>query len=251
MPLNRAKLIALRNDIQAYLNKIERQDKLGNLDTIINQHVTATVNDAVNSIEEKLGKLPGDNGAVIAELKGSLLSLGESIQKSYKDIRPVDRTDEIVSAISTIRFPEVNFPNTISVDNFPPQKIPNPVTNVKATLVADETGLLGGGGDVIHEFSENNIAAGNTLVFATYTVPAGKILNVAGVYGEGIDDGIFMLYIAGSKVWQGRNAWTQRGVQSYLEYDAAAGQVVEFKIKNNRALTRAYSGGFYGRQIDA
>jgi len=233
MPLDRVKLLKLRENINAYIRKMEEQDPA----TVVGKITGAKIDELARAIQT-LPVAEDRTDEVVDAIRGIKMPVIK------------DNTGEIVKAISTIRFPQV-FPDHISVDNFPPQKIPQPVTNVKATLVGDETGLLGGGGDIIHEFGQQNIAAGNTMVMATYTVPAGKILNVSGVYGEGIDDGIFMLYIDGIKVWQARNAWTDRNVQGYLLYDASAGQVVEFKIKNNKAATRAYTGGFYGRQIDA
>jgi hypothetical protein len=252
MALDRKKLINLRNNIQAYLMKVEREDKLGNLDTIVAENTERAVQTAFGQLQDQLEAVPDE--------RQDLTEILEALTERMVGATPKDRTDEIVTAISNIRFPEVNLPNHISVDNFPPQKIPNPVTNVKSTIVADDTGLLqaivdalGGASnaDIISQYGEQTVAAGNTLVLATYTVPTAKVLNVSGLYGDGINNGIFKLYVGGAKVWQGRNAWTDRNVQSYLIYIATAGQVVELKVTNNVTSSTLYTGGFYGRQIDA
>ena len=41
----------------------------------------------------------------------------------------VESLTEVKEGVDNIQFPEINIPKTISVDNFPPQKIPNPVTH--------------------------------------------------------------------------------------------------------------------------
>jgi hypothetical protein len=254
--MDKAKLLRLRNDITRYLEKNDVNAKVMSLDGKINEFTAITVGKAFDDLEGKLAGLlrqPNPNDDTVAAIE----SLGERLEGLLKQ---PDNTEGITQAISNIRFPEVNFPDHISVDNFPPQKIPQPVTNIKSTLVADDTGLLqdiidalGGASnaDTIYEFGEQSVAAGNTLVLATYTVPALKVLSISGIFGEGIDNGLFKLYIDAVKVWQGRNAWTERNVQSYLVYEATAGQVVQLRVTNIVTATRVYSGGFYGRQIDA
>ena len=58
----------------------------------------------------------------IAGLEKKLLSTPKS----------VDRTDEVVKAIKAIKVsvPKMELPDAISVDNFPPQMVPQPVTNI-------------------------------------------------------------------------------------------------------------------------
>jgi hypothetical protein len=242
--LDRTKLLALRNNIQNYLDKVERDDRVLNLDKTINANTTELVNGLYDGLVRKLD----------ARQDASLET--DKLIAALRELRtppPKDRTDEVVTAISGLRFPEINFPNSISVDNFPPQKIPNPVTNVKATIVGDTTGLLGGtGGEIVQSFSVNaSVAAGNTVVLATLTAPIGKKIELSGVYGEGVDNGIFSLYINSLKQWQARNAWTDRNVQSYLQYLVNTGLTAQLKVTNIMNATRAYSGGIYGRQINA
>jgi len=259
--MDKTKLLKLRNDIDRYLEKNDATAKVMTLDKNINSFTAQTVNEAFAGLGTKLDATLATRGNTTPELLDALDELGDRIDNVYKTITPTpDRTEDLIQAISNIRFPEVNFPNVISVDNFPPQKIPQPVTNVKSTIVADDTGLLqaivdalGGASnaDIIHQYGEQTVAAGNTMVLATYTVPTAKVLNISGLYGDGINNGIFKLYVGGVKVWQGRNAWTDRNVQSYLVYVATAGQVVELKVTNNVTSSTLYTGGFYGRQIDA
>ena len=53
--------------------------------------------------------------------------------KDKKYVPPVDRTDEVIEAIQGIEYPkmpEIEFPKSIAVDNFPPTRVPQPVTNI-------------------------------------------------------------------------------------------------------------------------
>lgn len=132
MALDRTKLIRLRNDITRYIEKNDRQGKLDNLDTTIAESTNRAVSAAFSGLEQKFEEVlsastRSDNADELGEI---LDELGEKMAEAYKASQPQDRTDEIVTAISNIRFPEINFPNSISIDNFPPQKIPNPVTNI-------------------------------------------------------------------------------------------------------------------------
>jgi hypothetical protein len=247
--LNRAKLIQLRDNIQVYLDKIEREDKVANLDKTIIQGTTEVVNGFYDAISRKLDDVK------TAPLVGSneIVEAINGLKNGFSIPAPIDRTDEIVKAISDIRFPEVNFPNTISVDNFPPQRIPQPVTNIKSTLVADDTGLLQNIIDAIGGINSNLYNAYGellALVPTTETVAATYVPSSAfqlkGVYGTGLNDGLFNLYIDGVRMWQGRNAWTDRNVKGTLELNVPAGKAVELKIINLKPLASDYSGGFYG-----
>jgi hypothetical protein len=247
MPFDRKKLIALRNNVQAMIGKIEREDKLGNLDNIISENTNGAITAAFAQMESRMEQAMSARGG--GDLEEVIEKLGRRITSAYSSASPKDRTDEVITAISNIRFPEVNFPNTVSIDNFPPQKIPNPVTNIKATIVGDTTGLLGG--DTVHKFGEQTVAAGNTVALATYTVPVDLSLLVKGVYAEGIDDGLFALYIDSTKVWQARNSWTQRNVESDIQFNSVAtGLVVELRVTNLKNLSKQYSGGFYGIRVN-
>jgi hypothetical protein len=100
-------------------------------------------------------------------------------------------------------------------------------------------------------YAVNNFAIKPTVVPSTetlvvsYTVPVGKTALIKGVYGEGGTDGLFKLYVNTVAVWQGRNAWTQRLVQTPLERTVATGDIVELKVTNLKALNHMFSGGFY------
>jgi hypothetical protein len=120
MAVDRKKLINLRNNIQAYLDRIEKDEKLPVIDELINNFTDQRVGALEQSLADKLESInfpDFDVTPIVSELRNLKLEVP-------------DRTDEVVTAISNIRFPEVNFPNHISVDNFPPQKIPTPVTNI-------------------------------------------------------------------------------------------------------------------------
>ena len=111
--MNKTKLIKLRNNIQSYLDFVEREDKVKNLDTLINSNTNIQIASLIEKIEEKFEDIPMpeiDNSEVV-----------EAIKDMTSRLNPSDNKD-VIQAISEIRFPEVNFPNKISVDNFPPQK---------------------------------------------------------------------------------------------------------------------------------
>jgi hypothetical protein len=132
MAVDRSKLIRLRNDIQRYLEKHDANTKLANIDTTIAEQTSGAVRQAFSELEQRFeaaysASTRSNNSEELSEL---FEEMGEKLADAYKTTAPRDRTDDVVKAISEIRFPEINFPNVISVDNFPPQKIPNPVTNI-------------------------------------------------------------------------------------------------------------------------
>lgn len=238
MPLDRVKLLKLRENINAYVRKMEAEDPV----KVVGEVTAQKIDDLGQLIE---AARPEDRTDELIEAITSL---------KFPEIK--DRTDEVVKAISTIRFPET-FPDHISVDNFPPQKIPQPVTNIKSTLVADNTGLLQqilnaiSGGAVTNTiqqaYGETPVAVATETVLATMVTTQKCRLKY--VYGQGEADGLFNLYVDGSRIWQARNAWTERNVRDAIEYDAPAGKTVELKVINLNDLTWPYSGGFYGYLI--
>ncbi len=59
----------------------------------------------------------------------ALANLGKKLKTPSK---AKDRTDELIKAISDIKVtaPEMEFPDSIAISNFPPTKTPQPVTNI-------------------------------------------------------------------------------------------------------------------------
>lgn len=117
------------------------------------------------------------------------------------------------------------------------------------TINIDELeGLLGK--DLVQEFGELlALAPATETTVASYTPAAGETVRIKGVYAEGENDGFVKLYVDGSVVWQGRNAWTERNVPILMEAEAAEGEAIELKITNLKNQNSDYSGGFYGYKI--
>lgn len=106
------------------------------------------------------------------------------------------------------------------------------------------------GKDLVQEFGELLALAPSTeTTCASYTPGAGETVRIKGIYAEGLNDGMVKLYIDGSVVWQGRNAWTERNVPILMEAQAGEGEVIELKITNLKGQNSDYSGGFYGYKI--
>ena len=84
---------------------------------------------------------------------------------------------------------------------------------------------------------------------ASFIVPTGKFLRVKGIFVEGNGEGIFRLYVAGAKKWQGRNAWTERSLNATQEISASAGETVALKVVNTKTGSHDYSGSFYGYEL--
>lgn len=92
------------------------------MDVLVNRHTTNEIASLMDTIDSRLSSLSTpdvDNSDVV-----------EAIESLADKFEIPDTSEKIVKAISDIRFPEINFPNTISVDNFPPQKYPLPPTNI-------------------------------------------------------------------------------------------------------------------------
>lgn len=118
------------------------------------------------------------------------------------------------------------------------------------------TGLIGGtvnigNADLEQAFGEVSVPTGTETVLATLTVSSGKLLRILGVYGEGVVDGIFRLYIDDVLFWQGRNAWTDRNVQAAMQYDVTEGLDVDIRVIHQNGVNQTFTGGFYGHQVDA
>lgn len=62
----------------------------------------------------------------------ALVRIEKLLKEQDKIKLPKDNSGKIIKAIKGLKLktPKVEFPDSISVDNFPPQKIPQPVTNI-------------------------------------------------------------------------------------------------------------------------
>lgn len=49
---------------------------------------------------------------------------------NIKQTKISDRTDELIEALKNVKMGEIDFPESIAINNFPPQKVPQPVTNI-------------------------------------------------------------------------------------------------------------------------
>lgn len=108
---------------------------------------------------------------------------------------------------------------------------------------------MGGSGVAKQFFGELSVAGSTESVIASYLVPVGKVFTISGLYCEGDDDGLFRLYLDSTKVWQGRNAWTERNVKAGMSLIAVAGVTIYLKVLNLRTITRNFSGMFYGDEL--
>ena len=59
-----------------------------------------------------------------------LTALSKSLSEKPKQTK--DRTDEVIEALKKIKvnIPEIEFPRSVEVSNFPPQRVANPVTHI-------------------------------------------------------------------------------------------------------------------------
>lgn len=102
----------------------------------------------------------------------------------------------------------------------------------------------------VYAFGEDLAVVPSTeTTLATYTVPALKTFHLKHIVAEGNDDGIFRVYKNSTKVWQGRNAWTERVISSDVDVVGNASDVFTLKVVNTRATNRAYSGALYGTEL--
>jgi len=103
--------------------------------------------------------------------------------------------------------------------------------------------LLGNNATTIYGTVTGVPSSENTIM--TYTVPAGKTAVLKSIFGEGGTDGLFTLYINAVAFWQGRNAWTQRSIQSALAKALATGDIVQLTVKNQKSTNHTFTGGVY------
>lgn len=129
--------------------------------------------------------------------------------------------------------------------------IENLITDTNEILADILIAIQGGTtGTPIFIFNELSVSATTELTICSYTCPVGKTFELTGVFGEGVDDGIFRLYKNADKVWQARNSWSQRNVQSKeVDVHLAPADVLYLKVYNTRNQARDYSGGIYGNTV--
>lgn len=95
-------------------------------------------------------------------------------------------------------------------------------------------------------FGEISVPTATETTLCSVVVPLSKFIRLAGVYAEAKVDAIFRLYIGSTKIWQGRNAWTDRNVGSAIEDDAQPSQTIYLKVLQNNGTTQTISGSFWG-----
>lgn len=105
-------------------------------------------------------------------------------------------------------------------------------------------------GVLSRSFGDVSVVTATETTLCSLLVPATKYVRLAGVYGEGKVDGIFRLYVNATKIWQARNAWTERNVQSGVEYDAQAGETIYLKVIHQNGINQPFSGTFWGYEND-
>jgi len=123
------------------------------------------------------------------------------------------------------------------------QEIVDAINNIDLNL----EGIKGFWGDkAASYFGEDTSVAGNTTVtLVTHTVPALQDMILRGVVAEADCDFLFWIEKNGSKIWQSRNAWTQRDVVANISVASTAGDVFELKAKNLKGNTASISGALY------
>lgn len=93
--------------------------------------VSVDMNPVVTSIKSLESTIKAQKPPEVGVVQ-SLERLGKLISSDSKPKETEDRTDELLDAIKSIKIdaPKFDFPKSISVDNFPIQKYPNPVTHI-------------------------------------------------------------------------------------------------------------------------
>lgn len=169
MAYDKDKLLTLRENINRYLRKVESEEKdrykqivlsFENSKQAIDQILTQLKGDKTfEQIALMLQEMRKEFAEVIKTSKPDLQPLAKAVSdlarmiSSKRDFsdegiivtlnriekllgekpkKQQDRTDEIVEAIKEIKIEarDIEFPKSISVDNWPPTKIPQPVTSI-------------------------------------------------------------------------------------------------------------------------
>ena len=178
MKFDQAKLLKLRGDIDRYLKSLEQKEKddyrklalsFERSQTKIDEVLARIENDKtydrlallLRGLKAELGEairgIQFDSRPIVEGLAGVQEALSrkkdfsdEGIVRTLNRIEKLlakpekaqDRTDELIEAIKslTIEIPKVEIPSVIQaeVTNFPPQKIPQPVTNININPLRGE-----------------------------------------------------------------------------------------------------------------
>ena len=106
------------------------------------------------------------------------------------------------------------------------------------------------GKDLVQQFGTlTDLVPSTETLVVSYTPAIGETVRIKGIYAEGENDAMVKLYVNGSVVWQGRNAWTTRNVPILMEAQALEGEIIELKITNLKNQNSDFSGGFYGYKL--
>jgi len=100
--------------------------------------------------------------------------------------------------------------------------------------------------DALYVFGEDPAVVPVTeTILASFTVSAGQTVLVKKVQGEIMTDATMRLYIDSTKVWQGKNAWTDRNFKGDVLIKVLAGEVITLKVIHGATTNHAASGGVY------
>lgn len=154
MPLTKAQVTKIYNSAGQLLRKMETEEvkTIEKASTVVNTHneTLKDLSESVKVFQQQLLKI-NENGQVdqilvskaVNELRselGSAMAATEKSQNSlfqaineFKTVLSGQGNKELLEALKdlkNVQAPKVEFPESISIDNFPPQKIPQPVTKM-------------------------------------------------------------------------------------------------------------------------
>jgi len=169
MKFDKGKLLNLKGNIDRYLKKLETEEKnryeklalsFTNSKASIEEILDAIKNDKtyeksailLEGLRQELNEIKKGSQDNFDLLSNSIQQLASVFKEkpefndraiisalnrlekllAKKEKPTKDKTEEIIKAVKGIEItvPKIEFPNSISIDNFPPQKVPNPVTNI-------------------------------------------------------------------------------------------------------------------------
>lgn len=127
--------------LESLVRRVENNEK--------NQTIVKNIEAVRDEMKKEVAALSGQQQQTIQSLMSSLNSLkqafsnkkeydGNNIVQALKSLKletpavqQQDRTEDIITAIKSLKVevPPFEFPESISVNNFPPQKVPQPVTH--------------------------------------------------------------------------------------------------------------------------
>ncbi len=131
-------LVALKRSIDGLTAKMEAIGKDDRQTKELTRQLEM-LRDGVDQLALKDVKVPAFPSKItveglnrLEEKLNDVVSSVNSLATLTKKPPTKDRTDEIIAAIKALKidFPDVDFPKSIEVSNFPPQKVPQPVTNI-------------------------------------------------------------------------------------------------------------------------